>query len=54
MTPNTEEYLRGFLPLCFSASMDAMTEEALAEGYHACRSGWDCRIPAEYDLVWVE
>ena len=25
-----------------------------AEGYHACRSGQDCRIPAEYDLVWVE
>ena len=24
------------------------------EGYHACRSGQDCRIPAEYDLVWVE
>ena len=31
MTPNAEEYLRGFLPLCFSASMDAMTEEALAD-----------------------
>ena len=25
-----------------------------AEGYHACRSGQDCRVPAEYDLVWVE
>lgn len=25
-----------------------------AEGYHACRSAQDCRIPAEYDLVWVE
>ena len=25
-----------------------------AEGYHACRGGQDCRIPAEYDLVWVE
>ena len=25
-----------------------------AEGYHAGRSGQDCRIPAEYDLVWVE
>ena len=24
-----------------------------AEGYHACRNG-HCRIPAEYDLVWVE
>ena len=23
-------------------------------GYHACRSGTDCRVPAEYDLVWVE
>ena len=35
MTPNTEEYLRGFLPLCFSASMDAMTEEALADALDA-------------------
>ena len=23
-------------------------------GYHACRSGQDCRIPAEHDLIWVE
>ena len=23
-------------------------------GYHACKVGQDCRIPAEYDLVWVE
>ena len=23
-------------------------------GYHACRAGTDCHIPAEYDLVWVE
>ena len=23
-------------------------------GYHACKSGTDCRVPAEYDLVWVE
>lgn len=23
-------------------------------GYHACKSGTDCHIPAEYDLVWVE
>ena len=30
MTPNTEEYLRGFLPLCFSVSMDEMTEQSLA------------------------
>ena len=25
-----------------------------AEGYHACRSGQDCHVPLEYDLVWVE
>ena len=25
-----------------------------AEGYHASRSGQDCHVPAEYDLVWVE
>ena len=25
-----------------------------AEGYHACHAGKDCRVPAEYDLVWVE
>ena len=25
-----------------------------AEGYHACRAGADCHVPAEYDLVWVE
>ena len=25
-----------------------------AEGYHACKVGQDCRIPAEYDLIWVE
>ena len=23
-------------------------------GYHACRKGADCHVPAEYDLVWVE
>ena len=23
-------------------------------GDHACKSGTDCRVPAEYDLVWVE
>ena len=23
-------------------------------GYHACKSGTDCRVPAEYELVWVE
>ena len=25
-----------------------------AEGYHRCVSGTDCRVPAEYELVWVE
>ena len=23
-------------------------------GYHACKSGQDCHVPQEYDLVWVE
>ena len=23
-------------------------------GYHACKSGTDCHVPAEYDLIWVE
>ena len=23
-------------------------------GYHACKSGTDCHVPSEYDLVWVE
>ena len=23
-------------------------------GYHACRNGQDCRVPAAYDLVWLE
>ena len=23
-------------------------------GYHACRSGQDCLVPQEYDLIWVE
>ena len=25
-----------------------------SDGYHACHKGTDCRVPAEYDLVWVE
>ena len=25
-----------------------------SDGYHACHKGADCRVPAEYDLVWVE
>ena len=37
-----------------SNSSGAITGWEDAEGYHACRSGQDCRIPAEYDLVWVE
>ena len=23
-------------------------------GYHACHAGTDCRVPAEYNLIWVE
>ena len=26
----------------------------VSTGYHACRSGQDCHVPQEYDLVWVE
>ena len=37
-----------------SHSSGAITGWEDASGYHACRSGQDCRIPAEYDLVWVE
>ena len=25
-----------------------------SDGYHRCVSGTDCRVPAEYDLIWVE
>ena len=25
-----------------------------SSGYHACRSGQDCHVPAEHDLIWVE
>ena len=25
-----------------------------SDGYHACKSGTDCHVPAEYDLIWVE
>ena len=25
-----------------------------SDGYHRCVSGTDCRVPAEYELVWVE
>jgi len=25
-----------------------------SSGYHTCRSGQDCHVPQEYDLVWVE
>ena len=37
-----------------STSSGAITGWEDAEGYHACRNGQDCRIPAEYDLFWVE
>ena len=37
-----------------SNSSGAITGWEDAEGYHACHAGTDCRIPAEYDLVWVE
>ena len=37
-----------------SSSSGAITGGEDAEGYHACHAGTDCRIPAEYDLVWVE
>ena len=35
-------------------SSGAITGWEDAEGYHACHAGTDCRIPAEYDLIWVE
>ena len=25
-----------------------------SSGYHACKVGQDCHVPAEYELVWVE
>ena len=25
-----------------------------SSGYHACRSGQDCHVPVEHDLIWVE
>ena len=37
-----------------SNSSGAITGWEDAEGYHACRSGQDCHVPQEYDLVWVE
>ena len=37
-----------------SNSSGAITCWEDAEGYHACHAGTDCRIPAEYDLIWVE
>ena len=37
-----------------SNSSGAITGWEDASGYHACKSGTDCRIPAEYDLGWVE
>ena len=37
-----------------SNSSGAITGWEDSTGYHACKSGTDCRVPAEYDLVWVE
>ena len=37
-----------------SSSTGAITGWEDSTGYHACHAGTDCRIPAEYDLIWVE
>ena len=37
-----------------SCSTGEVTGWEDSTGYHACHSGQDCRIPAEYDLIWVE
>ena len=37
-----------------SCSTGEVTGWEDSTGYHACKSGTDCRVPAEYDLVWVE
>ena len=37
-----------------SNSSGAITGWEDSTGYHACHAGTDCRIPAEYDLIWVE
>ena len=37
-----------------SNSSGAITGWEDSTGYHACKVGQDCRIPAEYDLIWVE
>ena len=37
-----------------SNSTGAITGWEDSPGYHACRSGQDCHVPQEYDLVWVE
>ena len=37
-----------------SNSTGAITGWEDSTGYHACKSGTDCHVPQEYDLVWVE
>ena len=37
-----------------SNSSGAITGWEDSTGYHACKSGTDCHVPQEYDLVWVE
>ena len=37
-----------------SNSSGAITGWEDSTGYHACKSGTDCHVPAEYDLIWVE
>ena len=37
-----------------SNSSGAITGWEDSTGYHACHAGTDCRVPTEYDLVWVE
>ena len=37
-----------------SNSSGAITGWEDSTGYHACKVGQDCHVPAEYDLVWVE
>jgi len=47
---------------CFAAMPQVYQSNSTGEvkgwedssGYHACKSGTDCHVPQEYDLVWVE
>ena len=42
------KFYRAFDCKRFTITMEDST------GYHACHAGTDCRVPTEYDLVWVE